>query len=498
MNKTVTINIAGFVYHIDEDAYFRLDSYLNAVRGSIQEEGEDEIISDIEARIGELFSERIDQQSGVIRMALVDEIINIMGKPEDYIISEDQPNQQQMYASIKQPKKIYRDGQKRVFGGVCSGLGHYLNVDPVWIRIIFILLLFLYGTSILIYFILWIIIPKARTTSEILEMQGEPVNISNIEKRFKDGIPLNYNDNATTAANVIRKVAGIAIIAFSSISILGSFFAPIAFNAQKEFVFNNIITYNETQIGIPFWALNLSLFLMSALPFIVLLLLGIKILKPKTKHIGLVSIVLGLVWLIAIFIFSYSMINADIEKDKIRDLFEESYESKYHKTDLDLEKNDTLILNFVKDERIYTINDTIKTGKMFDEITGVSAEILESNTGKSYIEIEERNFNNKQLNIKNLGKYSIEIEPGENNHVLKYNYSIKNDTLALSNKILGHYNKFTEDNTAHVKIYLTSNQKIKISGNDDHFIRGLRLDEGKNIYMFDSKGELINTNNTKN
>lgn len=498
MNKTVTINIAGFVYHIDEDAYFRLDSYLNAVRGSIQEEGEDEIISDIEARIAELFSERIDQQSGVIRMSLVDEIINIMGKPEDYIISEEQTSNQQNYSSVKQPKKIYRDGQKRIFGGVSSGLGHYFGVDPVWIRIIFILLVFLYGTSFLIYFILWIIIPKANTTTEILEMQGEPVNISNIEKRFKDGIPFNYNENASTAATVIRKVVGYTLIAFSSISILGSFFAPIAFNAQKKFVFNNIITYDEAQIGIPFWALNLSLFLMCCLPFIILLLAGFKILKPKIKHIGLVSIVLGLIWFIAIFIFSYSMMNANIEKDKIRDLFEESYETKYHKTDLNLDNNDTLILNFVKDERIYTINDTVQKGKMFDEIDGVSAEILESNTGKSYIEIEERNFNNKQLNIKNLGTYRVEIEPGENNQILKYHYSIKSDTLALSNKLLGHQNKFTDDNSAHVKIYLTSNQKIKLNGNDDHYIRGLRVDEGKNIYTFDTKGELINTNNTNN
>ncbi|MBA5793759.1 PspC domain-containing protein [Flavobacterium sp. xlx-214] len=495
MNKTVTINIAGFVYHIDEEAYYRLDSYLKAVRTSIQQDGEEEIISDIEARIGELFSERIDAQSGVIRMNHVDEIMNIMGKPEDYVIDDEIPYQQPNYSSIKQPKKIYRDGEKRILGGVCSGLGHYLNVDPVWIRIIFILLLFLYGTSVLIYLILWIIIPKARTTSEILEMRGEPVNISNIEKRFKDGIPLNYNNNAATAATVFRKVIGISLIVFASLSIFGSFFAPIAFNAQKEFVFNNIITFNESQIGIPFWALNLSLFLMSAIPFIVLFILGIKILKPKTKHIGLVSAALGFIWLVAVFVFCYVMINADIEQDKIRDLFEESYESKYSKVDLDLKQNDTLFLIFNKDERIYTINDTISSDKKISEIEGVHVDILESNTGKSYIEIEEKIFNNKRLNFKSLGKYELKVEPNKNSTTLRYNYSIKSDTLALSNKILATYNDFTEDNSVNIKVYLTADKKIKLNGNDNRYFWNLNADEGKNVYKFDDKGTLINTNN---
>src|SRR5690606_13898643 len=161
-----------------------------------------------------------------------------------------------------------------------------------WMRIIFLLLLFLYGTSMLIYLILWIIIPKARSVSEILEMKGEPVKISNIEKQFREGVSASYQtlkNNGKSAADVIRKIFGIILIVFSVISIFGSFFAPIAFNAQREFIFNNIVTYNEAQTGIPFWGLNISLFLTSCIPFVVLLLCGIKILKPKTKHIGLVS-----------------------------------------------------------------------------------------------------------------------------------------------------------------------------------------------------------------
>ncbi len=498
MNKTVTINIAGFVYHIDEDAFNKLDSYLNAVRGSIQQEGEEEIIADIEGRIGELFSERVDQQTGVIRMNHVDEIINIMGKPEDYIIDDEIPAPQQ-FISSKQPKKIYRDGEKRVFGGVCSGIGHYLNVDPVWIRIIFVLLFFLYGISILVYLILWIVIPKARNTSEILEMLGEPVTISNIEKRFKDGVPVNYSySTGSSAATIIRKIIGIILIVFSTISIFGSFFAPLAFNAQKDTIFRNVLLYNEAQIGIPFWVLNLSLFLVSCLPFIVLLLLGIKILKPKTKHIGLVSGILGFFWLLAIFIFAYCMINADFEKDKIKDLFDNSYETKFTKADLPLNTRDTLNLVFEKDPRIFNVNDTIKNDYRYSEIQRVSVEILESGIGKAYVEVEEKTFNSKRLNIKSLGKYNIEIESSKFSHTLNYNYSIKNDTLALSNSILATYNNFTEDNDVRVKVYITPEQAIKLNGKDSNFIWYQDLEEGKNIYRFDKTGTLKSTTETIN
>src|SRR5690554_4878660 len=256
MNKTVTINIAGLVFHIDEDAYNKLDSYINAVRNSIQQDDKDEILEDIEARVAELFSDRINQQSGVIRMNHVDEIIEIMGKPEDYIIEEEEKEiKEEQFTSSNNPKKIYRDGDRRVFGGVCAGLGHYLNVDVVWIRIIFVLLFFLYGLSTLVYFILWIIIPKARTVADVLEMKGEPVNISNIEKQFRQGISSSYQTlktNGKSAADIIRKVIGISLIVFGAISAFASFFVPVAFNIERENLFDTAVHFNETIWGLPF------------------------------------------------------------------------------------------------------------------------------------------------------------------------------------------------------------------------------------------------------
>lgn len=500
MNKTVTINIAGLVFHIDENAYHKLDSYINAVKNSIQQDGEEEIIADIESRIAELFAERIDPHSGVILMNNVDEIINIMGKPEDYII-EEEPVRTNNYSSNTKPyKKIYRDGEKRVFGGVCSGLGHYFNIDPVWIRIIFILLVLLYGTSLLVYFILWIVIPKANTVSEVLEMKGEPVNISNIEKQFRQSVSTSYQtikNNGKSAAEVIRKVFGIILITFSVISIFGSFFAPIAFNAQKDFIFGNLITYNEAAIGIPFWILNLSLFLVSCLPFLVLLLCGIKLLNPKLKHIGLTSAILGFIWLVALFIFAYVMINVNLKKDKIEEFFKERYETTVSKSDLTIAPTDTLKVIFQRDPRIYTVNDSVSDNLRYSEIDDIDVKFYQSNTENAYIEIEEKKFNNKFIRITTSGSSDISVNTSKFSNTLNYNYLIKSDTLVLSNSLLATKNNFTDDNKVKVKVYVMPNQKIKLNGNDKDFISN-DIDQGIHYYKFNQHGKLTNTNDIIN
>src|SRR5690554_6237559 len=434
MNKTVTINIAGLVFHIDEDAYNKLDSYINAVRNSIQQDEKEEIIADIEARIAELFSERIDSQTGVIRMSNVDEIINIMGKPEDYIIEEetfDSKKNFQSSVNFKQPRKVYRDGDKRILGGVCAGLGHYLNVDVVWIRIIFVLLFFLYGLSTLVYFILWIIIPKARTVADVLEMKGELVNISNIEKQFRQGISHSYQTlktNGKSAADIIRKIIGITLIVFGAMGTFSSFLIPVVFNVERESLFDTAVHFNETTLGLPFWVLNLSLFLVSCLPFIFLILLGIKVLNPKTKHIGLVSIILGFLWLTAMFVFTYEMINSDTGHRKLKQSIKESFDITISKSDLMLGDRDTLHLFLDRDPRIFSINDTVTSGHKYYEINDVEVKVLESMTGKPYIEIEEKTFNQSsyfRAEVKLLGKRNVTINNIPFSNTLNYNYSIK-------------------------------------------------------------------------
>ncbi len=192
MKKTIRIHISGYIFNIDEDAYSKLKKWLDriALKYENEEDGE-EIFNDIEARVAELFDEQAGNE-GVITLKEVEEVIKTMGNPEDFEpdekkeqnISDDYPKEKKK----RKQKRLYRDEDNNVFAGVCAGLGNYFGTDPVFIRLIFVAAFFLGGFGPLIYIILWIVIPKAVTVSQKLEMQGEPVTVSNIEKAIKDEI----------------------------------------------------------------------------------------------------------------------------------------------------------------------------------------------------------------------------------------------------------------------------------------------------------------------
>lgn len=197
MKKTININLASFVFYIDEDAYETLQKYLNNIRTYLgNTEGREEIIGDIESRIAELFSEK---QKQVITLVEVNEIIEVMGQPEDYMTEEEFEE-----TTFQQPnKRLFRDPDNTVLGGVCSGVGHYFKIDAVWIRLIFLAMLWS-GLSILFYFVLWAIIPKAETTAQKLEMKGKAATLSNIEDYVRKG----YENVKDDFKNVDFKGAG--------------------------------------------------------------------------------------------------------------------------------------------------------------------------------------------------------------------------------------------------------------------------------------------------
>ena len=197
MNKTVTINISGIIFHIEEDAYEKLSRYLATIKGYFsQSDGRDEIMADIEARIAEMLQEKVSQNKQVVLMADVDQVIALMGQPEEFATgaSSDESYKENRSEETNEPhdrsgrKRIFRDPDDRVLGGVCAGLGAYFGIDPVWMRIAFAIAFFVFGSGLLLYILLWVIIPVARTTAEKLEMRGENVNVNNISRTVEEEI----------------------------------------------------------------------------------------------------------------------------------------------------------------------------------------------------------------------------------------------------------------------------------------------------------------------
>lgn len=206
MKKTLTVNLGGTVFHIDEDAYQLLDKYLSNLRIHFQrEEGADEIMADFEMRISELLNERIRLGYEVITIEQVEEVIKRMGKPEEIFEEEEKHSgegetETKTTVEVKEErvkKRLMRDPDNRILGGVAGGLAAYLDWDPTAVRIALFLLAFFYGVTIPIYLLLWLIIPMARTATEKLQMRGESITIESIGKTVTDGFErasCNVND----------------------------------------------------------------------------------------------------------------------------------------------------------------------------------------------------------------------------------------------------------------------------------------------------------------
>jgi phage shock protein PspC (stress-responsive transcriptional regulator) len=170
-------------------------------------EGRDEIISDIESRIAELLQEKMVDNKQVITIQDIEEVVKILGEPSEMENEDDyEPQPKSTYRN--RPRRLYRDPDNRMIAGVSSGLAAYFNIDPVWLRVLFIATLFISGAGLIAYIILWIVVPQALTTAEKLEMRGEPVNISNIERSFRDefdNVKDKFNEFADGAKDTFKK-----------------------------------------------------------------------------------------------------------------------------------------------------------------------------------------------------------------------------------------------------------------------------------------------------
>lgn len=482
MNKTTNINLGGLFFHIDEDAYIKLRDYLDAIRRSFTDsQGRDEIIADIEARIAELFTEKIQNERQVIGMAEVEDIITIMGQPEDYLVDEeifdDEPEKEtssSQQTHQKTSKKLFRDPDDKYIGGVSSGLGHYFGVDALWIRLLWILLVIGVGTGIFIYILLWILLPEASTTSQKLAMKGQPANISNIEKKVREGFEevsekvknVDYKkmgnkvksgsrsffdflgDTVLVLLKVFAKFIGIILIICAASTIVGLFIGLFTFGSTGfiEGPWTHYIEVVNTT-GVPVWTVSLLTFLAIGIPFFFLFLLGLKILVHNLKSIGnTAKYVLLALWIISVIGLTIIGIRQATEKA----FTASSTETKQ----LALLMSDTLLLKTEGygswDDRYY--NDD------FDIV-------MNNGTKKLYLEDVKINFSVsedsvarvKMLKSAESSSYEKARDKAAN---IEYGFTLKDNTLLFQDYLLTNYkNKYREQE---VEITLSLPQGIVI------------------------------------
>lgn len=334
MNKTVTVNIGGIVFHIDENAYERFKSYLESIRSHFTaSEGRDEIMQDIESRIAEMFQEKIKDSKQVITLDDVDEVTVLMGRPEEFGEEKKAESKVDDHANASEPvkKRLFRNPDDKLIGGVCSGLASYFGIDPVWIRLIFAFAFFFYGSGFLLYFVLWFIIPSAETTAEKLQMKGEAINIETIEKNVREELEqvkkrINEMREGKKAGNIISRffeaiiqlfrlfflfigkllavcfiLIGFAVVFALFISLLAVFNIP---GAHFPEFFNQLFPFSY-QLGLAFFGVLLAI----GIPFIMLAWYGAQILFNARKSSRAVKMGAFGLWisglLICIFLGSY-------------------------------------------------------------------------------------------------------------------------------------------------------------------------------------------------
>ena len=284
-------------------------------------QGKDEIIRDIEARISELFSEKIESSSQVISIKELDEVIAVMGQPEDYRVDEeifeDTPPSytgSRRDRSNSSHKQLFRDVDNKFISGVSSGLAHYLNIDAIWVRLLWIVLtVFTSGTFILIYILFWILVPAALTTSEKLKMSGEEVNISNIEKKFKEGYETvadrvknadydkygreikkgasgffsTLGDIFLTILKIFVKFFGIILILIGLTVLVSLIISLFTLGTVDLWGTGEVLDYINLvdTANSPLWLISLLAFLAVGIPFFIVFILGLKLLVNNLKSI---------------------------------------------------------------------------------------------------------------------------------------------------------------------------------------------------------------------
>jgi len=479
MNKTVNINLGGMFFHIDEDAYQKLTRYFEAIKRSLSNSsGQDEIIKDIEMRVSELLTEKQKTDKHVVAMKDVDEVIAVMGQPEDYRIDEEgTENTSTNFASSSKTRKLYRDTENGMVGGVLAGLGHYFGIDKVWLRIFLLIMIFAWGTGVLAYIILWIVMPEAKTTAEKLEMTGEPVTISNIEKKVREEFETvsekfknaNYDEmgnRVKTGAEKIGSSFGNFIIAvlraFSKflgviLIITGLFVLAALFIGVFTLGSSSVIDVpwqgfieagNFTDY--PVWTFGLLMFFAVGIPFFFLSLLGFKLLSPNLKSIGnIAKYTLLAIWLISISLAitigikqatAFAIDGRVVQKETIK-----------------LNPTDTLYIKFKHNDYFAkSINDhndfkiTLdSTGNDVIYSNNVSFRIAKTDEKLPYIQIE------KEAKGKTL------FEAKQRAEKIKYGYKIVGNQLILDNYLLTELKEKFRNQEIEITLYLPKETLFK-------------------------------------
>jgi phage shock protein PspC (stress-responsive transcriptional regulator) len=344
MNKTIIININGIVFHIEEDAYEVLKSYMTDVKRHFMDSADSlEITTDIENRLAEMFNEILARDSKqVIVEQDVQTVISQMGTVEDFASADEdeKASAKSTYAYATESRRLFRDPDDHLAAGVCSGIANYFDMQPVWVRLAFAIAFCFFGTGLFLYIILWIVIPKAASRADRMAMKGEKLDLQGFKRNFeyelkgvqshvsnlhKEAKPLIYKtrdfagdffDHLRSflggAASILVKLLGIGVMltclgfTVALVVFVFTYFAYGQNNLHHFFPFNII---NDEYI-FPF---IMSSFLVLAIPLLGIMLVAARLVFKRDAINRTTGYTFLVVWIVSLFIVGYYSIQVASE-----------------------------------------------------------------------------------------------------------------------------------------------------------------------------------------
>ncbi|WP_299627593.1 PspC domain-containing protein [uncultured Tenacibaculum sp.] len=519
MNKTININLGGFFFHIDENAYQKLKRYLDAISRSLSDDpqGKNEIISDIEARISELLSERITDARQVVNEGDIDEVIAIMGQPEDYTEAEESYSENYTYTRKRNPnKKLFRDSDSKFLGGVASGLAHYVNVDTIWIRLAFILAAVTTGIGVLAYIILWVLLPEARTTTEKLQMEGEPVNIDSIEKKIrnefeflstklKDGAneltdkisSTDYDKLRTQTKSglqdfldtvgkilssifkVFGKFIGALLIFASGVTLVSLLFALFSISSLEILGFEgDMVQYPPFFYDsvFPEWILSIFGLLVVGIPFFALFILGLRILSPNIKRINTATtLTLFGIWLASLLLIGFS--GLEYATSRARTGIKASTKT------IEYNVNNPLKIGVKNNNDIYYLHN-LERRRNSKEVYVDDKKMKYSNNVK--IDVEKSESNKAYIEIKKESKGRKNRSAAKNAEKIKYKFDLSDNKIVFDAYFLSDFKNIWKREEVYLTLFIPEGTTIFFENSSKRFL--YEVENTDDIYDRDMSG----------
>ncbi len=319
MKQTLTINLNGIVFHIDNDACERLQDYLLKVEKKLgTTDDAQDVMRDIEARVGELFTDMLHKGGvQVVNDQMVRQVMEQLGSPEAFADDEadgEESASRNTQSASHVAKRLYRDEDNELLGGVCAGLGTYLGIDAVWIRLLFVFFTVVYGAAFFLYILLWVIVPAARTAAQRLEMRGVEPSVGNIEqevRRTKDEEPSNKGCLRSGISLLLKGFVGICllftvpgllfmvfILGVVLVALIGALFGSAPAVITSVFPFYELASNAEIYSVLLFFLFSLSTIL---IPFIMLVHWLITHFRKHEVVSTRFWWITGILWLVSLF-----------------------------------------------------------------------------------------------------------------------------------------------------------------------------------------------------